>query len=700
MRTITLSYDIRSRVNSINTAGSITTLVNDAIGNLSQTTDPNQQGQGTPKKTTHTYDALNRLTQTVDVLSGNTTYQYNTHNQLTQVTAPNATTTSYIFDDLNNRLTEVSPDRGTTAYVHNTAGQVTSITDARNITVTYSYDALNRITQANYPGTSEDITYTYDTCTNGKTRLCGTTDQSGTTAYEFDATGNITQVTRAINSVNYVTQYAYDQRDQITTITYPDGRSVTYTRDPLSRITKVETSKSGATQTLTQTLTYRADGLMTTQTFGNGLTETRAYDTQGRVTGITQDDHTDIYTYDANSNVTSRGEAPDPLSYTYDAKDRLLTISSPWDSHPFTYDINDNRASSDGAPYQYQANSNRLSNAAGQPFQYDAAGNVTLLDWDMALSYNNQGRMSQVSHNGVSTTYQYNAQGLRTHKIGATTTIYHYDLAGNLILETDTSGTPQKAYVWRNTIPVAQIEGSNIYYIRTDHLNTPRTATDQAQSLVWEWPAEAFGTEIPYEEGTTINLRFPGQYYDSETGLHYNWNRYYMPHIGRYITSDPIGLEGGLNTYGYVDANPLRWVDYLGLVTLPAPGRVTSEFGRRPNPTGQGREFHAGVDFSNPVGAPIACTDSGRIVRVRQNQRGLANSVTVQHDDGTAASYSHVRSNLRVGDRVREGQYIGVTDLSGRSTGGHLHYEFFEPGRRVSPTPHSLSARESGHEGR
>jgi RHS repeat-associated protein len=120
---------------------------------------------------------------------------------------------------------------------------------------------------------------------------------------------------------------------------------------------------------------------------------------------------------------------------------------------------------------------------------------------------------------------------------------------------------------------LAQIEanGSPVY-LHTDHLNTPRLATNPAGTIVWRWNSDAFGAIPPDSDPdgdgtkTTLNLRFPGQYFDAETGLHYNWNRYYEPRLGRYISSDPIGLDGGLNTYLYGNANPLRFTDPLGLL--------------------------------------------------------------------------------------------------------------------------------------
>ncbi|HET7831988.1 MAG TPA: RHS repeat-associated core domain-containing protein, partial [Gallionella sp.] len=117
-----------------------------------------------------------------------------------------------------------------------------------------------------------------------------------------------------------------------------------------------------------------------------------------------------------------------------------------------------------------------------------------------------------------------------------------------------------------------------VYYIHTDHLDTPRTITDASGTVVWQWDnTDPFGANVPNENPGgagqfTFNLRFAGQYADRETGLHYNFHRDgYNPAIGAYTQFDPIGLGGGINGYVYAFNNPLSYVDPLGLE--PANGR-------------------------------------------------------------------------------------------------------------------------------
>ena len=107
-----------------------------------------------------------------------------------------------------------------------------------------------------------------------------------------------------------------------------------------------------------------------------------------------------------------------------------------------------------------------------------------------------------------------------------------------------------------------------VHYIHTDHLGTPRAVSQPGAGVVWRWISSPFGDTKPHEDVDgdgntfTLNLRFPGQYFDSETNLHYNYFRYYDPTTGRYLRSDPIGLEGGMNTYAY--QNPIMYYDPNG----------------------------------------------------------------------------------------------------------------------------------------
>jgi RHS repeat-associated protein len=160
-------------------------------------------------------------------------------------------------------------------------------------------------------------------------------------------------------------------------------------------------------------------------------------------------------------------------------------------------------------------------------------------------------------------------------------------------------------YIPAITAPVTQ---TNVYYIHNDHLGTPRAMTDASKKVVWRWDADPFGNtaanDDPDNDGikVTMNLRFAGQYFDQESGLHYNYHRYYDPLTGRYVTSDPIGLDGGLNTFGYVGGNPTRFHDYYGLAFGDLP----------PKPPGYNPETWP-YQGTNSAGRPMMRDPDGKL---------------------------------------------------------------------------------------
>lgn len=252
----------------------------------------------------------------------------------------------------------------------------------------------------------------------------------------------------------------------------------------------------------------------------------------------------------------------------------------------YSYDANGNRltrTATTSSSYNYTPASNRLTAINNKKVQLDAAGN-TVSDWQgrRRFEYNQRGQLSKVYlQNSVVASYTYNAFGQRTRKnIQGATVVYHYDLNGTLLSENQANNIQQVDYVGFDNRPLAQLKSqatpngkklitSEVVYLHTDHLNTPRTGTDTTGKVVWNWQSDAFGIKIPVAKQpnkVVVNLRFPGQYFDTESGLYYNYHRYYDPQTGRYISSDPIGLVGGLNTYGYVGGNPLRYTDSKGLI--------------------------------------------------------------------------------------------------------------------------------------
>lgn len=603
-------------VKSLDAYGNTTTYGYDQNGNRTDATDP------FGIDTHETYDALNRLSETVrnylgsDPATANTTtvYGYDSHDNLTQVTDPNGLETSYAYNGLNDLGQLLSPDTGTTNYTYDAAGNHLGRTDARGVITQYAYDVLGRLKSVSYPTAALDVFYYYDqaNATTGCTssypidRLTQMVDATGTTTYCYDAHGNVILKSQLIGGNTYTTSYTWDAANRLMGIGYPDGATVTYTRNADGRIASVSATPAGGINTpIVDSIGYLPFGPATAYNFADAdQVLDKLYDANYRATDIEGSDLNLHFTRDAMGDVTAEGNAPGVPTpnetYLYDPLYRLLQVDGPtgsaWQS--YTYDKTGDRLTKAMAglgtdTYSYQSGTHRLLSISGYDVSnraVDANGNTTAFQangWTYALGYDSTNRLSLVQQNGSTVaTYGLNGIGERVTKTlaGGGTEVYVYDEGGRLLGEY--AAGQSRDYVWVGNTLVAIIDnpaqgGDTIHYVYTDNLGTPRAVTTQAGTMVWDWPynQNPFGEAVASGNGYTLNLRFPGQYYDQEDGLNYNYFRDYEPATGRYAESDPLGLGGGISTYAYVGNNPISNADPLGLWPPVDPWVALGEMG-------------------------------------------------------------------------------------------------------------------------
>jgi RHS repeat-associated protein len=282
----------------------------------------------------------------------------------------------------------------------------------------------------------------------------------------------------------------------------------------------------------------------------------------------------------------------DSRIYGYDALYRLTRVRNSLlqDREVYTYDATGNRQgktlSGVSTGYEYELGSHRLSEVGNVDRAYDANGNLTLPTAlflsGPELRYDGSNRFVEYfSAQRLLASYAHNALGQRVFKGRAstpggkmTTTRFVYDRGGQLLGEYDLTGKLLREYVYLDGIMVGSASPEGYFYVETDHLVTPRALIDPVRNVPtwrWDFSGNAFGEDAPNQDPdgdsklVVFNPRFPGQYFDSESGYHYNYFRDYEPGTGRYIESDPIGLRGGIATYSYVTGSPLLRADLRGL---------------------------------------------------------------------------------------------------------------------------------------
>jgi RHS repeat-associated protein len=653
----------------------------DSDNNLDNSTD--ELGTVTKMK----YDGLNRLTETINDYQGSdagtanasSKMQYDANDNLLSVIDAMNLVTTYDYDGINQARSENSPDTKNTQMSFDAAGNMISKTDARGVITTSAYDVLNRVSAVSYSGASVTGTpageaYFYDeaTTTTGCVlsyptgRMTRMLDASGATTYCYDWRGNVIKKAQTMSARNrsLSVEYGYTLSDRLSTILYPSGVLVAYTRNPLGQITGIDALAPGASrpQSIIVNASYEPFGPLKWMQYASATTVTKTYDQNyqptlidsknglgltllslaysyddiGRARSITQTNSlgasTQYFGYDRLHRLKESRENPSPGTgaieqYSYDLVGNRLSAKQGTGATE-TYRYN-NQASAPVLPSDpnYANKSHRLNGfGASDSRTYDAAGNLAFsFDMQRTLRYNPRGELTNSSADVClagakicfgETRYSYNANGERVSREspysyqqfaatdGAQTagpapepgravalpnryeSYALFDEAGQILVDQTINVSPiicrgcrdpYVEYIYLDGMPIAALNDPNgfnglaVTELYDDHLGTPRQA-NYAGTQSWSWDnlsgnsasggGNSFGTQA--NTGSGINLRFPGQQYDWQTGLNYNYMRFYEPRTGRYITSDPIGLGGGMNTYLYANGNPLMFADRNG----------------------------------------------------------------------------------------------------------------------------------------
>lgn len=590
-----------------------TTFTYDANRNVDLATDP----LGTV--TDSDYDPLNRLAKAIGDkgtgrIEATTRFEYDARNNLRKVTDPKNLDTTYQYDGLGNLVALSSPDTGTTSYTYDSAGNRLSQLDARGESTTYQYDAINRLTSSATENTT--VTYEYDVEYGCDTpgypigRMGRMTDPSGSTRLCYDHLGNVVLKGQQAGSSNELeVRWQYDFAGHMTQVKFDKNHIIEFGRDQAGRIgsiTAVGDSEQcppppiecgivigGVPEVpIVESVEYLPFGPVTNITFGNGRTQARTYDQNYRIAAIgssfaplnltyTHDDAGAISSISGDSSVGERSYVHDRLQRLTDSYSAAGTVLE----EQFSYDKTGNRTSSLEAgvsiPYGYPLESHRLASVGAVARQYDDAGNLTSVGGgNETFEYDERNRLSVFQGSAASAEYLYNGRGERVYKnltsaFGSTQFLYDQD--GHLIAEFHGQSGPMRGYVWMDDMLVAVFEDESYFLVESDHLSTPRAVIGgRGDQVLWSWPllGRAFGQDAADEDVDqnlvpfSFNPRFPGQYFDAESGLHHNYFRDYEAATGRYAESDPIGLMGGQSTYTYVSSRPLSATDPFGLVNL------------------------------------------------------------------------------------------------------------------------------------
>ncbi len=534
------------------------------------------------------FPALGRRIMVEDP-SGQTQFEYDTWDNLIALTDANNQRTRFEYDAVTGRLTkELRPMNQATTYEYDNLGRLQKTIDAKLHTTQYGYDAQSRLDTITYDD-GKTVTLSYDADGN----LAGYDDGTTSATYTYDDLGR--KLSEAVDYGTFTKTFSstYYQNGVKRTFTGPDGITYEYAYGNNNELREVQIPGLGAI-----TIPDYTWNRLSKMTFPGGTQRVYGYDALMRLQSLTVNDPGGnplldyAYTYDNVGNIETKTTEHGTYGYDYDGSSRLTGVDNPvLDDESYTYDDVGNRltAADVNGTWNYNAN-NELLGYADVEYDYDENGNLTQIKvggqvvWIYVYDAANRLVHVEDGTGSISADYYYDPFGRRLWKeVGGVRTYFFYSDEG-LIGEYDASGNELKTYGYKpdstwTTDPLWLKEGSTYYWYQNDHLGTPQKLVAVNGAVVWSAQYSSFGKTDVQVEIVTNNLRFPGQYEDEETGLHYNYFRYYDPKIGRYLRIDPIGLAGGdMNLYGYGKNNALKTIDPLGLNEVIITGGINVNY--------------------------------------------------------------------------------------------------------------------------
>ncbi len=608
----------------------------DGEGNLLTHTDP--AGNITRQTSTH-FDLPATRT---DPDGTRYAFAYDTELRLTEVTNPQGLTWSYAYDEAGRLSSETDFNGRTLTYEHDAAGDLTSRTNGADETLRFERDALGRVVEQHAGDGDEITTYAYDAAgsltgaTNADAELTIERDALGrpvretvngrATTYAYDALG---RRTRRVTPSGLTSEWTYDAEGRPTelradagslTFTYDEagreterslagGASLAQTWDKNDRLT-TQTIHSPQADSLLQhrSYAYRPDGYLTEIRELTSGTRRFALDAMGRVTGVNAHGWTERYAYDGAGNLT-RAEAPAHESpgdreftgtlirragrtrYEHDAQGRLTRktrklLNGQIQTWTYRWSAEDRlieakTPNDETWHYRYDPLGRRI--AKQRLTDTGEVAEETTFTWD-------ESRLAeQISPTGRATTWDYAPD---THRPLSQTDHRPLtrDQGESLITKYAELSDPT--------------ETTHFHAIITDLVGTPTELITPAGELAWQHRTTLWGPRFPAPTDTnTVDcpLRFPGQYADAETGLHYNYFRHYDPETARYASADPLGLNPAPNNYGYV-ISPNAAIDPLGLAPKcpqKAPNLGEDIPTRKPASVGKTNSFDYKKTFFN-----------------------------------------------------------------------------------------------------